>query len=216
MFALALSLLACWDDHDVIVDPPPPTDGPALRAGAYEIQILDVTSLACEGVRPQDVVGQSLSADLFVSGDRVEIDFEGWILTGDMSGGSLFADGTSEWAEPVEEDDEVDYDDDEEADAPRGSDSGEAGAKCDADPGVPEEEERGDELYAAISATVISEHLGSGSLFVEAPGCSMDLEMAMLFVGPERDEDVVVVEPEPREEEEGGEEPPCDPDSDCG
>jgi hypothetical protein len=209
---LSLSLLACWEE-ETIVDVAEPTPAPALREGAYEIQVLGVEHMACEGVRPQDVVGQSLHANLRVAGETVAIDFEGWELAGTMADGALFAEGSATW--------EHDYPDDVDVEAPGSVGAGESDADVDeGEVGYEEEEAPRDEppagegFYAALDVDVMSERLGGGFLTLEMPGCSFDLEVAMLFGAP--GEPPVVVVPDEPAEEPGGEEPPCGRETDCG
>lgn len=188
MTALVLLALAgCYDeDRPIQRDPPGPDPvALALEEGAYEVQVLDVVSLACDGQRPADVVGQSLYGQLFVEEDQAGLDLQGWFLEGAMTGGQLSLAGELIWDEPVPVDDgDTAVDDDPDTDSDTDVDTSPPDSGGGADE-RPDEDERPEELRGSmrLEAAIVSERLASGTLAVEMPGCAMELEVAMLFAG---------------------------------
>lgn len=201
LLLLILGVIAC-EDTTVPMEPEPDDQAaPALVSGTYEVQIYGVEAMACPGVRPQDLIGEATYADLEVRRDGgATLDLEGWALQGDMAGGNLYVEGTAEYdqSEPVDDDPRDDRGDDDGGDDDEAYDvSEEPPPPCDVEPGE-EGEDRPDDgrpaeaPFASLDAVARDAHLADGRLSMSMEGCAMDLEVVLVFVGPQG----------------GGEEPP--------
>ncbi|MFN7144421.1 MAG: hypothetical protein ACK4YP_11635 [Myxococcota bacterium] len=202
-----LALAAC--DEVIEHDTEPRADRPVLTAGAYEMVIEDVASLACDVPR-SELVGQRLGVMLRVEGDVAILDMDGWVLRGEMAPGSLFVEGTDETMVEVEDDDgAVDHAEDE----PTDTDAGEAppydvdceeGHDCGGEERPDEEppEGRPDDrphAYASLDGRIFDPGHADGRLTIEMPGCEMALAVTLA-----RGE----IEAEPPVEEKPDERPP--------
>lgn len=215
LFVTLLSLAACWESPSIPVEPVPAS----ITPGAWEIQILDVNGSSCDGLRPADLVGQSIYADLRVRDSRVWLSFEGWELAGSISGSDLFVEGAM-YAEPMpadeptSSDDDVDYGEDT---GSTGSDGGGSdGGETPPDGGDREEGDDRDDreepsrgASMSLDARILGERLAEGDLALAVDGCALDLAVVLAYtgdggrppVGMEEDEDTA--EPPPRDSDEG-------------
>lgn len=197
LFSLVLSLFAC-EDPTVGPVPAPDEAGIRLASGVYELQIYGVEALSCDGADARGLVGESIAVGVHVARDGAAVvSMEGFELVGDMAGGNLYVEGSLAYddepsAPPREEnDDEIDVD------YPSEGEGGGSGAEP-GDDGEerPDRDERPVEGFAALDARAVDSHLASGRLSMQMDGCGMDLQVALVFLGEEGDDPVVVVEGE--------------------
>lgn len=210
----ALLALAACDDHDVIVDPPADEARPVLAAGTYQMRIVDVAELACEGMSRGELVGQSVSAELAVRGDAVTFAFGGWVLRGDMADGNLYVEGTVEDVVVEHDDDDTDTDVDtgEDEDGVVSEEDDREAACADAPEDTEDRDDREDredredegdspppgDGFVSLDARILAIDQADGRLSFSLPGCEMDLAV-VLERGEE--EPPVYEEDEPREDE---------------
>jgi hypothetical protein len=185
-----LFALACFEDGPIILpdEPAPvPPEAVALVEGSYELQILSVNSLSCRGMRPADLLGESLGAELVLREHGVKVDLEGVKLTGSMKNGLLDVSGGMAWSYPEEtepaEDEPKDEGNDEHQE--RGNDNGGSSEYS---------------VEASLELQVITERLAEGRftwlIISDDSECSVDTQAALLFIGESEDKPVVAEEDE--------------------
>lgn len=213
LLLLILGVIACEDTTVPMEPAPDDRAAPVLVSGTYEVQIYGVEAMACPGVRPQDLIGEATYADLEVRGDGgATLNLEGWALHGDMAGGNLYVEGSAEYDQSEPDEPRGDRGDDDDSDGDAGGDvSEDPPPPCDVEPEEegedrddrPDEDRPADAPFASLDAVARDAHLADGRLSMSMEGCAMDLEVVMVFVGPQG----------------GGEEPPVvmeDVDEDAG
>ena len=219
IFALLL-LTGCPDEVTPV--PPPVQTGPGLQLidGAYEMRVLDITSVECEGVRPRDLIGESLYGYLETSGTRADFNFEGVELKGSHANGQLSADGSVSMqydCQYAETDEDADSDESNSSSTRGGSSGGSSGGTSGgADCGEPDPEPT--TYSVALAAQIYSERSAIADLSIDMEGCAVSVVVSMAW-GPEGDDPVVSKQTRENEtgEEEGIEEEPCDEaQEDCG
>ena len=227
IFALLL-LTGCPDETVVIT--PVPDPGLQLIDGSYELRIIDITSIECDGVRGSDLIGQSLYASLETVGTGATLSVEGIELKGGHSGGILSVDGSVSYdyevgCYEVEDSDGDDTstsndsdDEPDSGDSSSGSGGSSTGSKGGGgSTGCVEPDEPETVTYSmALDAQVHSTRSAIGDLSIAMEGCSAEVVVSMSW-GPQA-QPVPMVEEETEPVEEGEEvEVPCDDDeADCG
>ncbi len=201
---IALLLLTGCPDDTVIVDPPVPSSGIQLIDGAYELRVLDITSIECEGVRGRDVIGQSLYGSLQTAGTDATFTFEGMELTGSHSGGWLSVSGSIS----SDEDPGCYETQDDDSDSSTSNDPKGGGTGC-----VDHEQPERAAYSVSIDAQVHSVRSAMADLAIDVEGCAISVVVSMAWGPGDGDSVVDDVEPEPREtkdDEAVGEEPSDD------
>lgn len=188
---LSVLLLTGCPDETVTVPPDEDSSSPGVQLldGDYELRVLDVTSIACEGVEASQFVGQSFYGALETRGTEATFSVDGYELAGSHRGGELSVEG------------ELTYDYAEEPNH-RGGDSGEGGGSE-----APDSNMEAPHGWMSLDAKIHSTRAGIGDLSFEMDGCSATVVVSLAFG---LDEEAPVYE-------EGGEEVPCDgEETDCG
>lgn len=218
-FAL-LFLFGC-PDIDPVPMPQRPDAGSGLRLtdGAYELKIVAVDDLNCDGSQPQDLIGETIEVDIESDEDVALISFDGWLLEGSYSGSTLYAEGayfveTHDQSDERPDDDAPPHDGDDEGDRPPRDDEGDTGvavayaseedsagssgsgggsAGHDDQPDHddrPEEEAVGS---GVLDLTLRSPRVADGTFSIALPRCSATVQVALTYSGPSADEDIIVV-----------------------
>lgn len=93
---IALSTLTgCFDEEPIVLPDDPTPSGVELIEGSYEVQIVAVEEIACQGMRPRDLVGETLYVDLAqLNGPKVRVDWDGLALYGSMKDSALSVSGS--------------------------------------------------------------------------------------------------------------------------
>ena len=126
---IALSTLTgCFDEEPIVLAPEPAPVGIELIDGSYEVQIVAVEEIACQGMRPRDLVGETLSMDLRqLNGPKVQMDWDGVALYGSMKDSALsVSGGESVWYDTADTGRDTDTVTDTGADTDTDADTAEA------------------------------------------------------------------------------------------
>lgn len=219
MAVLALVCLPACDEVDL--EPRPP-QGALLEAGAYDLVVRDVVSIACDA-DPGVMRGQAVPAELArtASGGAGEVTFSfaGWSLRGVMEPGLLHVEGVVAEPVPVEDGEVPDETDEDDSD---GGDTGSEDTDTAPSEGedVPVDEGDGREpaggsrppegreprASALLDARIVEAELAEGSLFLSLPDCEVELAVVIGRGGGRPP--VVGSEEEPSEPPSEGEERP--------
>lgn len=211
----ALLLTGCPDETVVIT--PVPDAGIQLIDGAYELHVIDVTSIECDGVRGRDLIGQTAYARLSTVGTNAAFNFEGIEMAGSHTAGWLSVDGSMSVDGDVSCFETQDVPSDDE-DAEDSNESRGGGSKGGGSTGCAEQEESERATYnVALDAQVHSTRSAIGDLSIDMDGCAFSVVVSIAW-GRESESPQVQAEGggETREAEEVVEVPCDDDQTDCG
>jgi hypothetical protein len=178
-FLVLLALSAC---EDPLFPSPAPARRVLLEAGSYELRVVGVQSVDCDGATPRDFIGKVLPAELALSSRNAFLSVDGLVLHGDMSGGDLYVEGSVEPEPPVMEDDREPGEPGGDGDADVPPDSGSTGSGSSGSGGATEPGPRPDAPFASLDAAIRDPHFAEGAMRVSAPRCEVDLDVALAFV----------------------------------
>lgn len=204
-------------DSDADTDTDTDTFDGLLDSGLYSIEVTGIVDLACEGVRPRDLLGATTIGGLRVDAPDATLWIDDARFDGGMAGGVLSVGGVIPRAYVEEDDDgEVDTGDTRDTDVD----------ETEADDDAPDSGERPDVPprgsrpwprpagFMTLEAEATSSWHAVGFMDVRMPDCSYVVEIEMdryerdTDTDTETDTDVTETDTEPTE--------PCDEEDDCG
>lgn len=176
-----LSLFGCYDNIELSPKHPPtatPTpEYPELQEGGYELQIVQVNQLQCQGMRPADLLGEELWVDLGFTDRGIELDLDGIMLHGPMKDGLLSAHGS----------DSISYDSPDDP-PPEQNDAGADTGSSDAGAQGPAAQM---EVALRLDMSIVSDRMAMGAFSYAMTSadydCTLEADVAMLFVGEASD-----------------------------